>query len=641
MLEKNTDQKVGRSLWRTPVSLTFLFCSFMGIVMHCLLLWRSPLTERNLQSFSLGVGYDFMNGALLALLVLCILPLLPKVQKKVCAILVPAFLIFLFMDYHYVLQFGTHAPYSIIEYLDITEAGIFSSTAKSTFLSWSGVLFLFLPLGVFFLLLFWPPREREEQTLWKRIVDFLLSFLLLLLVGGGGGAYSNSYVTKNFHDPLTSAGINYFLVWTKNIEKEVEIEEPVKELKVVGESLHGEKTTESNLDQLPLLRKHKESSCSFSEKQSALGKVLCPTQGKEKPNLLLILLESFRAVDIGVYGSQLPLTPEFDKWSEKGVLFKNFYANGFQTRHGEVASYCSLMPNYGAAIMKRYTRNRFWCLPQQLKTLGYHTSWFHGSDAAFDGQVSFLPKIGFGKVVDRYSLPTDSEVLGWGYSDEATFEYWIKELKETPQPFFSSVLTITNHHPFLVPENYRLGKGDGDTEKYREAIYYTDAMLGKFLEKIQFEPWYQNSLIFITADTANYQEPQALPKDFEEFIRVRAQIPLLIVGGLVQEAQVIDDYASQIDLAPTILDFLGEEYQATWAGHSLLNRSSPFIAYTNRPGTYWGVMSQKGRYYKQNNQKDHHFGFEKESLKLKYQELGLSWIQSTKWLLQEDLYWHE
>ena len=72
-----------------------------------------------------------------------------------------------------------------------------------------------------------------------------------------------------------------------------------------------------------------------------------------KLNILILLLESFRAAEIGVLGSNLKLTPRFDEWSGRGILFTRFYANGFQTRHGEVAVYCSMMPNYGAAIMKR------------------------------------------------------------------------------------------------------------------------------------------------------------------------------------------------------------------------------------------------------------------------------------------------
>ena len=73
----------------------------------------------------------------------------------------------------------------------------------------------------------------------------------------------------------------------------------------------------------------------------------------------------------------------------------------------------------------------------------------------------------------------------------------------------------------------------------------------------------------------------------------------------------------------------------------MLSNKFPAIAFTNRPGNYWAVMSQRGRYYNENNSIDHYFGFEKESLKSEYKELGQSWILVTKWLLQENRYWIE
>ena len=45
-------------------------------------------------------------------------------------------------------------------------------------------------------------------------------------------------------------------------------------------------------------------------------------------------------------------------------------------------------------------------------------------------------------------------------------------------------MTSTNHHPFDVPKEYKLNKGNSVKDRYREAVYYTDAMLGEFLSRI-------------------------------------------------------------------------------------------------------------------------------------------------------------
>jgi len=73
-------------------------------------------------------------------------------------------------------------------------------------------------------------------------------------------------------------------------------------------------------------------------------------------------------------------------------------------------------------------------------------------------------------------------------------------------------------------------------DHYRESVYYTDAMLGQFLKRIQSKPWYQNTLVIITADTSNNQPPERQPSNFEEFVKLRSQIvPLLSVGACPQQ----------------------------------------------------------------------------------------------------------
>ena len=122
--------------------------------------------------------------------------------------------------------------------------------------------------------------------------------------------------------------------------------------------------------------------------------------------------------------------------------------------------------------------------------------------------------------------------------------------------FFASALTITNHHPFEVPAEYKLGLGTQDLHNYYNSVHYMDSKLGEFLSLAEKEPWFENTLIIITADTSSFQQPQSKPKDFGEFVSLRSRIPLLILGGPIEKVTEINEFASQIDLAPTIMDYL-------------------------------------------------------------------------------------
>ena len=149
------------------------------------------------------------------------------------------------------------------------------------------------------------------------------------------------------NDPLTSSAVNYFY-WSRHMISDEKIQKPSASLERVISKLPGEVPDHPVYEDLPLARHHSSESCRKSIFQDPLASALC---SEKNMNVLLILLESFRAADMDSFGSELGLTPNFGKWKQKGIFFNNFYANGFQTRHAEIAAYCSVMPNYGESCL--------------------------------------------------------------------------------------------------------------------------------------------------------------------------------------------------------------------------------------------------------------------------------------------------
>ena len=166
-----------------------------------------------------------------------------------------------------------------------------------------------------------------------------------------------------------------------------------------------------------------------------------------------------------------------------------------------------------------------------------------------------------------------------------------------------------------------------------------DSKLGEFLSLAEKEPWFENTLIIVTADTSSFQPPQTEPKGFGEFVALRSRIPLLILGEPIKQNAEINDFASQIDLAPTIMDLLGLAWTSPWVGKSLIAKQDLLLAYTNRPGSYWAVMSEDGSVYSENDNKFHLEENMDPQLGKRLKSLGSSWLKVTSWLLQEDLYW--
>ena len=611
---------------------TFFTASFClpSLIRTSLLFEQTELHPRILKTFSLGLGYDLMNAALITL-VIGLLPLTNRLFKIFSILLFIALAVFSFIDYQYLLQFGSHLPFYTIEYLQAPQH--FSSTIIAALHHQSFLLIVLFPITGFVFVAF---HFQKDANSWKKKLFIrIVSLITLFVIGGSAGSYSNSYVGKNIDDPLTSAALNYFF-WTQDLEKEDLHKKPTIALELIESNMLGKLPLDPIYSGYPLVREHDADGCKI--KVTELANLLCPDTSKNL-NVILLLMESFRASEIGVYGSKIDLTPKFDEWSKKGILFKNFYANGFQTRHGEIATYCSVMPNYGAAVMKSYAKNQFRCLPAILQENGYSTTWFHAGDASFDGQATFFKENGFEKIVDKFDFPGDTEELGWGYSDGALFQKLLSTLPKLRVPFFASALTITNHHPFTVPTEYELGLGTKDLHNYYNSVHYMDAKLGEFLSLAEKATWFENTLIIVTADTSSFQTPQSEPKDFGEFVSLRSRIPLLILGGPIKQNAEIDDFASQIDLAPTIMDLLSLAWTSPWIGKSLIGKQDLPMAYTNRPGSYWAVMSESGTVVSENDNKFHINVLIDPHIEDRLKSLGISWLKVTSWLLQENLYW--
>ena len=617
-----------RSLSRLGIS-GFLFLSLLGALGHLLILGRLGVDRRNLDQLRIGLSYDLMHAALLVALFLLVALLFgggPKATARVFLVGMWVYGFFVFVDFTYFTQFGTHLPFSTLEYL--TQLNEFGSTVSTSFLS-SGFLLLFVLPG-----LLW---SLYSAALWRLAPQWLgtekmgRNLVFWLLLGAVFGIWPNSKVDKNLNHPLSSDLLIYFY-WSRGFEKEALVPKPEAELERLKAELEGEPPKDPRFVDYPLVRLKPATGC---RQTTPLALSLC---AKPRPNILFLLMESNRAGDMTSYGSKLDLTPGFEALKKEGIFFRHFFANGFQTRNGEESTFCSLVPNYGASVMKDYLKNHFRCLPQMLQEQRYQTSVVFGTSAAFDNQDRFLPAIGFASLLDSLAFDPKAEQLGWGFSDRATFEFWLQHLHQQKEPFFSAALTITNHHPFEVPPAFRVYGSKDDQHRYFESMAYSDRQFYEFIQKAKQEPWWANTLVFVLADTSNYQKPQEPYANFYDRVQMESQIPLLVLGGAVGRPMEVEGYFDQIDLAPTVMDLLGQPYLAAFAGHSLLD-PRPGLAMSNRPGDYWALWTEGASFVKEADHLGHLGPQSDPELARSLESLGGAWVKAQHWLLQEDKLW--
>ncbi len=294
-------------------------------------------------------------------------------------------------------------------------------------------------------------------------------------------------------------------------------------------------------------------------------------QGEEKQlNIVLIMVESLSAEYMGAFGNKENLTPNLDKLARQGLLFNNFYATGTRTTRGLEAVTLSLPPTPGQSIVKRIGRTRgLFSLGQALNNKGYASYFVYGGRGYFDNMNAFFSDNGYG-IVDRASF-ADSEVKfenAWGIADEDLFNKVLNlgdASYEQKKPFFTHIMTTSNHRPFSYPENrIDIPSGSGRNG----AVKYTDWAIGQFIEKAKQKPWYDDTLFVIVADhCAGSAGKHALP--VEEY-----HIPLLFFAPKWVNAETNTVLSSQIDLAPTLLAILSMDYHSEFFGRNLLGEEA-------------------------------------------------------------------
>jgi len=287
-------------------------------------------------------------------------------------------------------------------------------------------------------------------------------------------------------------------------------------------------------------------------------------------NLIVIHYESLESFALDYEFEGQEITPNVNKLMENSINFTNVHE---QIQEG-VSSDAELMFNTGlypaqkGSAFMSYGENTFFALPKLLQRSGYHTIAVHGDKNTFWNRDVVYPNIGIDDYIDE-ELFEDKRYSGLGILDESLFKQSIKEIEKTTTPYYSYVMTVTSHTPFLIEEEHRyLGvPGDDNDAGYLESIHYTDYHLGKFYEELEEKGELDNTALIIFGDHEGihkYHETNLPDND--------KKVPFFIhIPGM--ESIDVNTIGGQIDMLPTLLYLLGtdeEVYSDKVMGSNLL-----------------------------------------------------------------------
>jgi arylsulfatase A-like enzyme len=291
-----------------------------------------------------------------------------------------------------------------------------------------------------------------------------------------------------------------------------------------------------------------------------------PAGPPKNGNVVLLSIDSLRA-DMPWSGYSRPIAPRLTELERKAVSY---------TRAHSVSSYTSMslggllagrLPselNRSGYFFGTYKHDVFF--PKLLQRAGVYTmgvmAHMYFKSAGFDDGFDdwrIVPGITFDPNTDRDVTSPQSEelaekLLGDPANDSRRFFFWAHFL---------------DPHD-LYERHAGIDWGKSSRDRYDGEVTFTDQHVGKLLDFIAGKPWAGRTVVIVTSDHGEEFGEHNMTRHGFEVWETLVHVPLMVVAPGAAPRH-IDVPRSAIDLAPTILDFLGVPADASFEGKSLVS----------------------------------------------------------------------
>ena len=303
---------------------------------------------------------------------------------------------------------------------------------------------------------------------------------------------------------------------------------------------------------------------------------------ESRPNVVLVMCESFSMYKSSMSGNPLATTPYFDSISRKGIFFDRCFSPHFSTARGLFAIVTGI-PD--AQLFKFSTRNPGAMTQHTIidNFEGYSKHYFLGGSPGFNNFQGLL------KNIDGLQMHTEGnfkapKINVWGISDKDLFLEANAVFAKQDKPFFAIVQTSDNHRPYMIPEQdtaaFRnkivpeedlVKYGFGSLEEYN-SFRYSDFCFRTFLEAAEKETYFHNTIFVFIGDHGVAGNAEAMyPAAWTEQRLTDEHVPLLFYAPYLLQPQRRSEVVSQVDVLPTIAGMIQQPYVNTTMGRDLLD----------------------------------------------------------------------
>ena len=352
----------------------------------------------------------------------------------------------------------------------------------------------------------------------------------------------------------------------------------------------------------------------FISEQVPIQRAFVQPNGK-KHNIVFVLIESWGAEHLDSYTpyESLGVTPYFTYLSNHGMRFDNFYANGSRSIYGITTILTGVAKPAGfPPIGNGLEFSKLTYLASILKKNGYDTLSMQGSSRRSYRMDSVMNLSGFDQYYGKSDIP-NVETIDEGHSDGGigtfdynTLDFLHQKINTLTPPFFGFAFTASTHTDFHVPQK-KYEKFEHSLSGYKgflNTMYYADSAIKRFMQEVEEEPWFDNTVFIFTGDHGYKSAARGLSKEMRHVKKAAPSIehhrvPLVIYAPKIITPSKNPTLGSHADILPTIIDLLGLENSYSSIGSSLLDSSVHKRFVYIQEGSSMGLITNKG-YVKHN-----------------------------------------
>ncbi len=303
-----------------------------------------------------------------------------------------------------------------------------------------------------------------------------------------------------------------------------------------------------------------------------------------RPNVVLVICESFSAYKSSMWGNRLDTTPYFAELCRDGLFFDKCFTPLSGTARGIWATITGL-PD--VEPVKTASRNPGMVDQHTIINdfVGYRKLYFLGGSTSWANIRGLLTNNIHGLELYEEDYFKSPRVDVWGISDKNLLLEAEQVLARQQEPFFAIIQTAGNHRPYTIPEEdldefTRLELTPAEVAQHGfssleelNAFRYTDFTFRAFMTAARKRAYFDNTVFVFIGDHGVAGNAGTLfPPAWTEQALTTYHVPLLYYAPKLIAPRRISSPSSMLDTLPTLAGLAGIPYRNSGLGRDLLER---------------------------------------------------------------------